>query len=39
MPNIIKLALSVFNTEFSHILKKPRFSALTFGVICDKINM
>lgn len=39
MSNIIKLALSVFNTEFSHILKKPRLSALTFGVICDKINM
>lgn len=39
MPKIIKLALSVFNTEFSRILKKPRLSALTFSVICDKINM
>lgn len=39
MPKIIKLALSVFNTEFSRILKKTRLSALTFNVICDKINM
>lgn len=39
MSNIIKLALSVFNIEFRRILKKPRLSALTFGVICDKINM